>query len=107
MNTAVLLAGMLVITFSIRYFFLAGDGEQSFPPWAERMLSFVPPAVLTAIVVPAILMPDGNVMRFHWDNPHLVGGAVALLVSALTKNLLITLLAAFAAFALWRFVLFP
>ena len=42
----------------------------SLSPLVERALGYVPPAVLTAITVPAVLMPHGR-MELEWGNSYL------------------------------------
>ncbi len=61
-NEIILISGMVVVTFSIRYILLAFSDRFSLPETFEKKLGFVPPAVLTAIIVPAVLMPGGS-----WD----------------------------------------
>ncbi len=61
-NEIILIIGMMVVTFSIRYILLAFSGKFALPGSVEKGLRFVPPAVLTAIIVPSVLQPGGN-----WD----------------------------------------
>jgi branched-subunit amino acid transport protein len=58
----ILILGMMAVTFSIRYVLLAFSGKFSLPESVEKALRYVPPAVLTAIIFPAVLLPEG-----HWD----------------------------------------
>jgi len=67
MNEAVLIIGMAVITFAIRFVMFAFAGKMTFPNWLELALKFVPPTVLTAIIVPSVVMPHGSV-DFSLDN---------------------------------------
>ena len=65
--------GMAAVTFGIRYsFFVLGD-RVAFPAWVRRALHYVPVAVLTAIVVPMVLLPDGTHWQLTWRNAWLVG----------------------------------
>jgi branched-subunit amino acid transport protein len=106
MFNLLLLAGMFLITFSLRFFFLGGRQRADFPQWLRTMLEFVPPAVLTAIVVPAVLFSDDTGLNFQWSNAYLFGALAAILTSYISKNLLLTLIVSFSVFALWKFVLF-
>jgi branched-subunit amino acid transport protein len=60
---AVLLLGMGVITFAIRYTLFAVGHRVRFSPLVQQALGYVPVAVLTAIIVPAVVMPDGNSLQ--------------------------------------------
>jgi branched-subunit amino acid transport protein len=51
-----LIAGMVAVTFAIRYVPLVLAGRLRLPRALEAALRFVPVAVLTAITVPAVLL---------------------------------------------------
>ncbi|MEW5958423.1 MAG: AzlD domain-containing protein, partial [Chloroflexota bacterium] len=52
MNELYLIGGMALVTFAIRYSMFALAGRVEFPARLRRALHYVPPAVLTAIIVP-------------------------------------------------------
>ena len=101
MNELLLIIGMTAVTFGVRYPVLALVGRLQLPYRVIRALRYVPVAVLTAITVPAMLMPDGEI-ALRPENAYLVAGIVAVLVSWRTKNLLLTILIGMGAFLLWR-----
>ena len=84
-----LLAGAL--TFGMRFSFIYLFGRFEIPATVKRALRFVPPAVLSAIIAPALFMPN-NTLDLSWSNYRLIAGAVAILVAWRTKNTLITIL---------------
>jgi branched-subunit amino acid transport protein len=53
-------------------------------------LRFVPPAVLSAIVLPELVMPSGS-LDLSLHNLRLLAGCVAMLVAWRTKNVLGTI----------------
>lgn len=106
MNEWVLVGGMAILTFAIRYGVLALSGWVNLPLALTRMLCYVPPAVLTAIAVPAVLMPTGNEIQASITNPRLVGAIVALLVGWRSQNLLLTIGLGMLAFIGWQWLLF-
>jgi branched-subunit amino acid transport protein len=55
----------------------------------ENFLRPIPIAVLTALVVPSLLMPDGR-LHISIYNPYLIAGAFALLLAYKTRNVFIT-----------------
>ncbi len=57
---ALLILGMLAVTFGVRYPILALSGRIVMPHWLVKALSYVPVAVLSAIAVPMMLAPQGN-----------------------------------------------
>lgn len=97
-----LILGMAVITFAIRYTLFAVGHRVRFTPLVTQALSYVPVAVLTAIVVPVMLMPDGESLQLSLDNDYLVGGIAAIAIAARWRNLLATILGGMLCFFLWR-----
>ena len=58
----------------------------------RRALHFVPPAVLSAIALPELILRDGR-MDLTLDNIRLLAGLAAILVALVSKNSLLTILA--------------
>lgn len=101
-----LLLGMASITFAIRYTLFAVGDRVRFSPLVQQALGYVPVAVLTAIIVPAMLMPGGEGLEVTPSNAYLVGGVVAVLIAAFSRNLLLTIFGSMLVFFLWRWWLF-
>lgn len=104
MNEALLVFGMFLVTFGVRYPVLALVGRANLPEPAVRALKYVPPAVLTAIIVPAVLLTDGR-LNLSPTNAYLVGALVAIVVSWRTRSLLWTIVIGMSAFLLWRLLI--
>ncbi len=102
MNEVALILGMFLATFCVRYLLFAVAGRVHFPPWLNTALGFVPPVVLTAIIVPAVLMPNGELWPSP-TNPWLLAALIAALVALVWRNLLTTIVVGMAAFMLFRF----
>jgi branched-subunit amino acid transport protein len=92
-----LLGGLL--TFGIRMSFIFLLGRLSIPATVRRALRFVPPAVLSAMIAPALILP-GGAPDLSWGNVRLWAGVIAILVAWRTKNTLLTILSGMAALAL-------
>jgi branched-subunit amino acid transport protein len=67
-------------------------------PLARRALRFVPPAVLSALIFPELLLP-GGALNLSLGNPRLLAGALAALIAWRTKNMLLAI--AVGMVALW------
>ena len=101
MNEVLLIAGMALVTFLIRYPALAILGRISLPDALIRALRYVPVAVLTAIIVPMMLMPD-DTLDISVSNAFLVAGIASTFIAWRTKNLLLTIVLGMAIFLVWR-----
>ena len=85
---ALLAAGAL--TFATRLSFLALLANREIPALAMRGLRFVPPAVLSAIVFPELLMRGGQ-LTVSVDNPRLIAGLVAIVIAWRLKKIFPTI----------------
>ena len=85
---AVVVAG--VGTFLLRASFLfLFERVGGVPPRLERALRYVPAAVLAALVIPALVAPDGAPTVL--GNDRLLAGALAALVAWRTESVLATI----------------
>ena len=89
---------MGLITFALRISFIALAGRLEMPPLIKRALRFVPAAVLSAIVIPALVFREGT-LELTLGNEKLLAGALAALVAWATKSIIWTIVAGMVA--LW------
>ena len=86
-----LILGMMAVTFGVRYLPLLMSGRMEFPESLERALRFVPVAVLTALIAPMVLLPQGE-WAVSLSNPYLVSSIAAVVAAVWRKNLMLTIL---------------
>jgi len=96
-----LLGGLL--TFGMRYSFIYLLGRFEVPETMRRALRFVPPAVLTALVVPELFVRSGQI-DVSLTNFRLLAGVAAVLVAWKTKNTLLTILAGMIVLLMLEFI---
>lgn len=97
-------AGMVAATFVSRYPVLFLAGRFGLPQHVMVALRFVPPAVLIAIILPAVLIQDGG-LALNLKNEYLAAAFVTALVSWRTQKLLAAILSGMLALWLWRALL--
>ena len=97
----VLIGGMAMVTFLIRYLLLAFSSRLELPSQLIEALNYLPPAILTAIVVPAVLIPREKIL-LDYTNARLIGAIAATLVAWQTKNLLATIVGGMLTFLIWQ-----
>lgn len=90
MNETYLIIGMFVITFGLRFVMFAFAGKMGFPNRLEMALKFVPPTVLTAIIIPSVVMPQGFI-DFSLYNHYLMAAISSVIIALVTKSLLKTI----------------
>ncbi len=82
-------AAMTAATFFSRVFLTLLASRVHLSSFTERFLSFIPFAVLTAIVTPYLVLP-GKSPSLSLFNPWVFAGALTLFISCRTKNLILS-----------------
>ena len=93
-----------ILTYLTRASFIFLFGVWNIPSWAKRLLKYVPPAILSALIVPELFMQSGKVL-ISLGNVRLLAGIVATLTAILTKNTLWTILSGIACMAIFNMLL--
>jgi branched-subunit amino acid transport protein len=97
-----MIGGMALVTFGVRMTFYALGARVAFTPRLRRALAYVPVAVLTAIVVPMLLLPDGSHWDLSWRNPWLAGACASAALALRRRGLLAAIGGGMAVYLLWR-----
>jgi branched-subunit amino acid transport protein len=96
--------GMAVATYAMRVVPITVLSRVRIPELLKRWLSFVPVAVMAALVAGEVFRPDG-----HWlgpaHNPYLLAAVPTAAVFYFTKSLLGSTLAGIACFLAFRALL--
>ena len=72
------IAGLTVVTVATRGFFLFSSESWSLPPWALRALQYAPIAALSAVVLPEVVMTQGELVD-SWRDARLFAAAAGAL----------------------------
>lgn len=107
MNELFMILGMAIVTYLIRYVMFPLSGYIRFPEILERSLEFVPPAVLSAIIFPSVLMPQQGTVDFSLQNPYLIGAIGASLAGWFFKNILTTIVTGMVLFFFYKWLVIP
>lgn len=92
MTLWLIILGMVVVTYSVRLSVIALLGQADLPDQLRRALRYVPPAALSAIVFPELVMPEGS-FDVSFGNLRLIAGISAVLVAYYTRSTLGTIAA--------------
>ncbi len=68
-------------TYLTRLSFIGAFGERKMPMWMEQPLRFVAPAVMGAIVLPAVVQPEGVIELLPTINPRFFAAVIAAAVA--------------------------
>ena len=86
-----IIAGMALVTFATRFAAVALLGQKKMPAGLERWLRHIPTGILTALIVPTLLLPEGYV-NLSFDNHYLMAGLVAAAAAWKSRNMVATLI---------------
>jgi branched-subunit amino acid transport protein len=98
MNLWLTIVGMGMITYAIRLSMIVMSGQIQLSDQLQRALRYVPPAVLSAIILPEMVQPGGT-LDLSLGNERLLAGLIAIVVAWFTKNMIWTV--AIGMIALW------
>ena len=98
-----IMLGIGLLTYLTRLSFIALHNRWEPPPIFRKALHYVPVAVLTAIVVPELLMHEGT-LNLSPLNPRLIAGALAIFIAWRTRNTVLTIVIGMAAFWLVQYL---
>ncbi len=96
-----IIVGGTILTYLVRLSFTLLIPPSRLSPTFSRALVYIPPAVLAAIVLPELLLVEGEI-TISLTNPELVSGMLAALVAWRLKSTWITI--ATGMMALWLLV---
>lgn len=85
-----IIVGMAAVTFITRFGALALLKKTGLPTWFERWLKHVPIAILTALIMPSLLLPHGQI-DLSLNNHYLLAGALAAIVAYTCRNAILTM----------------
>lgn len=91
------IVGLALVTVLTRGFFLFSSRPWRLPPWVGRGLQYAPIAALSAVVLPEIVMVQGELVD-TWRDARLFGAAAGALIYFWRRDTLLTILGGMAVY---------
>ena len=91
------IVGLAIITAVTRSFFFLSNSEWQLPHWAQRGLQYAPIAALSAVVVPEIVMSQGELIA-TWQDARIFAAAVGVAVYFVKRDVLLTIMFGMAVY---------
>ena len=95
--TLFIIAGMGVETVLTRCFFFILDRRWAMPDWAQRALRYAPVAALAGVVLPEVVMSNGQLVA-TWQDARLFAAAAGAGAYFWRRSVLVTLLVGMAVY---------
>lgn len=94
MNNAVILtiAGAAIATYFTRFPLMVLAGNRTIPPKLVKFMGYIAPAVLTALIAPAIFIRQGKLDLSLISNKYIIAAAVTALAAYFSKNMLVSVI---------------
>jgi branched-subunit amino acid transport protein len=89
MEFALLILGMMLVTYLTRYSMIVILGRWEVPRTVTLALTYVPMAAFAAIIAPELLLQNGEIALV---NARFIAGITAILVAALTRRIMLTII---------------
>ena len=99
-----LILGLALTSFIPRASFILLFARWPVPALVQRALRYVPAAVFSAILVPALVLTEGA-LDIGLDNPRLFAGMLAGIVAWRTRNTLVTIVTGMLALHFFGYLL--
>jgi len=87
-----------ILTYLTRMIMVTLVDRQVLSSKIKQVLGYVPSAVFPAIIFPAIFLND-SVFLFDFNNPKIIGAAIAIIVGFYSRNVIATILS--GLFSYW------
>ena len=91
------IAGLSCVTVVARSFFFISSKPWSLPHWAQRGLQYAPIAALSAVVVPEVVMSQGQLVA-TWQDARLFAAAAGAAAYYWRRDVLVTIVAGMAVY---------
>ncbi|MFZ5943506.1 MAG: AzlD domain-containing protein [Bacillota bacterium] len=85
-----IIIGMAVVTYLTRIGSLIILQYTGIPHWVEEWLKHVPTAILTALIIPSLILPKGYI-DLSINNHYLVAGIVSAIIAYKSRNIIMTI----------------
>ena len=95
--TLLAIAGLTGVTVLARCFFFILDRPWSLPHWAQRALQYAPVAALAGVVLPEVVMLDGQLAP-TWQDARLFAALAGVAVYFWRRSVLLTLVLGMAVY---------
>lgn len=85
-----IIIGMGIVTFFTRFASAVLFRKTGVPVWFERWMKHVPTAILTALIIPTLVLPKGYI-DVSTQNHYLLAGVVAAFAAYRYRSVVVTM----------------
>lgn len=93
-----IILGGMAVTFSMRFSFLMLSSKITISPKVTKFLDFIAPAVLTALITPAVFTTNGSI-NLSLSNIYLIAAFVSSITAFLSRQMVLTIISGISTVA--------
>lgn len=97
------LVGMTLVTYIPRMLPAMGLYRVNLPGWCLKFLDYIPVAVLSALLFPSIMMPNGR-LNISITNPYLIASIPTVISAYFSRNLFIPVIVGIISYVAFTFL---
>lgn len=103
-NMIIILLGAGLMTYCTRFPLMILSGTKEISPKLTKFMSFIAPAVLTSLIVPAIFVNEGKV-DFSLDNKYMIAAVITVIAAYFSKNMLVSVITGVCSVGILMYIL--
>ena len=92
------------MTYCTRFPLMILSGTKEISPKLTKFMSFIAPAVLTSLIVPAIFVNEGKV-DFSLDNKYMIAAVITVIAAYFSKNMLVSVITGVCSVGILMYIL--
>ncbi|WDV45341.1 AzlD domain-containing protein [Clostridiaceae bacterium M8S5] len=89
-NLVFIIVIMAILTYLTRIGSLIILRFTGIPTWLEKIMKYIPTAILTSLIVPSLLLPKGYI-DLTLNNHYLIAGIVAIIIAIKKDNIILVI----------------
>ncbi|AOY78174.1 hypothetical protein BJL90_00560 [Clostridium formicaceticum] len=99
-----IILGAGLATYCTRFPLMIISGKGEISPKLTKFMSFIAPAVLTSLIVPAIFIKEGNI-DISFNNKYIIASVITILSAHISKNMLVTVITGICTVGILMYIL--
>lgn len=103
-ETLIIIFGAGALTYLTRFPLMLLSGKKEIPDWLIKYMSYIAPAVLTALIVPAIFIKQGK-LDISFSNEYITAAVITASVAYFTKNMLASVITGICTVGLLMYII--
>ncbi|QUH25852.1 AzlD domain-containing protein [Serpentinicella alkaliphila] len=99
----IIILGAGFVTYCTRFPLILATSKGEINPGLKKFMSFIAPAVLTSLIIPAIFIREGNI-DISLTNNYIIASVITVITAYFSKNMLLSVIVGICTVAILMFI---